>query len=133
MPIPDEQGADTTKECTDSSVSTRTDLAQDRTLLATERTFASWMRTGLALVAVALGLSAMFRTLEALWVAKTVATVFVLIGVFVFWAAERRACQVHKRLQAHAVQPFDGLHIRVIAYSTILVSLSVVAAIWILV
>lgn len=111
----------------------RTDLAQDRTLLATERTFAGWMRTGLALVAVALGLSALFRAMEPLWVAKAIGTAFVLIGVFVFWAAERRACQVHRRLTAHAVQPFGGLHIRVIAWSTILVSVSVVAAIWILV
>ncbi len=111
----------------------RTDLAQDRTLLATERTFAGWMRTGLALVAVALGLSALFRAMEPTWVAKAIGTAFVLIGVFVFWAAERRACQVHRRLQAHAVRPFDGLHIRVISWSTILVSLSIVLAMWALV
>lgn len=116
-----------------SSAEERTELAQDRTLLASERTFASWMRTGLGFVAVGLGLTALFRELEPLWIAKALSSLFMLIGVVVFWAAERRACQVQQGMPAHAVKPFDGRRIRVIAYSTILVSLSVVALIWMLV
>ena len=111
----------------------RTDLAEDRTLLANERTFASWMRTGLGAVGVGLGLNALFRTMEPLWIAKAISTGFVLVGVFIFWAAERRACRVEKRLHAHEVKPFETHRLRVIAYAMSLASLVLVIAIWVLV
>lgn len=115
------------------SAELRTELSEDRTLLANERTFASWMRTGLGAVAVALGLSALFRSIEPLWVAKALSTGFGLIAVIIFWAAERRACLVQERMHAHEVRPFERRKLQVIAYAMIAVSLALVAAIWLFV
>ena len=62
----------------------RTDWAEDRTILANERTFAGWMRTGMACVAVAIGLRAVFGEFEPTWVAKAVASVFIIAALYVY-------------------------------------------------
>ena len=79
----------------------RTDWAEDRTLLANERTHAGWLRTGAACVAVALGLKAVFDETEPVWLAKGVATVFLVAaaGIFVGAAAQSRKAQA--RIQEH--------------------------------
>ena len=110
--------------------SDRTDLAEDRTLLAMERTFASWLRTGLASVAVALGLSALFRSLEPLWIAKALTTAFTLIAIFIFWAAQQRAGRVQQRMTAHEVKPFERQRLRIIAYALILACIGIIVAVW---
>lgn len=81
---------------------TRTHWAEDRTILANERSFASWMRTGLACLAVALGLKALFRPFEPTWMARTVAEIFVLVALVIFWLAYRRAVQTRGRMSEHA-------------------------------
>lgn len=111
----------------------RTDLAEDRTLLANERTFAGWMRTGLASVGIGLGFNALFRELEPLWVPKTLATIFVVIGIFIFWAADKRACQVQSRMSAHQVETAGNRSMRVIAIGLSLAAAGLVAGIWLLV
>ena len=83
----------------------RTDWAEDRTVLANERTFAGWMRTGMAAIALALGLKALFGSFEPTWVAKSVATLFLLVAIAIFWAARRKAHDTLKRLQSHASNP----------------------------
>jgi putative membrane protein len=93
----------------------RTDLAEDRTILANERTFAGWMRTGLACVGIGVGFNVLFDEMSPTWVPKAVATAFILIGVFVFWAAERRSCKVLARLDAHHVAQFGSINLRAIA------------------
>lgn len=83
----------------------RTDWAEDRTILANERTFAGWMRTGMASLAVAIGLRAVFGDFDPTWLAKAVATIFVVVAIYIFWAAQASAKQTLKRLhdnQAHA-------------------------------
>jgi putative membrane protein len=117
----------------ESLATQRTDLAEDRTLLANERTFAGWVRTGLTSVGVAIGLHALFRTLEPIWVAKAIATMFVALGIFIFLAAERRACSVEQRLEAHEVSPFRRRGLRIIACGLILASAALIAALWLLV
>ena len=82
----------------------RTDWAEDRTLLANERTFAGWMRTGMACVALALGLKAVFRETEPTWIAKGVATVFILTAIWVFWSAALKSRQAQKRITAHDLE-----------------------------
>ena len=82
----------------------RTDWAEDRTILANERTFAGWMRTGMACVALAIGLKAVFGPFEPTWVPKSVASFFILIAVFIFWAARRKACATQSRLNEHEAQ-----------------------------
>lgn len=111
----------------------RTDLAEDRTLLANERTFAGWMRTGLAAVGIGLGFNALFRELEPVWVPKTLATIFVVIGIFIFWAADKRACQVQSRLNAHKVETAGNRSMRVIAVGMSAAAAGLVAGFWILV
>ena len=91
----------------------RTDWAEDHTILANERTFAGWMRTGMAAVALAVGLRAVFGSFEPTWLAKSVATVFIVLAVFIFWAAQSSAAQTLSRLndnQAHA-QPLRRMQV----------------------
>lgn len=110
----------------------RTDLSEDRTVLASERTFASWMRTGLAAIGIALAFNALFTRIRPEWVPKLIATVFLLIAVMIFLAAERRACTVLHRLHAHEVATIKVTHIRVITVAAVLATLSLVAVIWLL-
>ena len=79
----------------------RTDWAEDRTILANERTFAGWMRTGMASLALAVGLKALFGEFEPTWLAKAVASVFVCVAVYIFWAAQDSAVKTCVRLQDH--------------------------------
>ncbi len=85
----------------------RTDWAEDRTILANERTFAGWMRTGMASLAVAIGLRAVFGPFEPTWMAKAVATVFVIISIAVYWVARQQACGALERLERHQARPLD--------------------------
>ncbi|SDX50361.1 YidH family protein [Litoreibacter albidus] len=86
---------------------TRTGWAEDRTLLANERTFAGWMRTGMACVALALGMKAVFGAFEPTWVAKIGASIFIGVALFIFWSAQQRSCEAHRRFTENdvAAQP----------------------------
>lgn len=110
----------------------RTDLAEDRTLLANERTFAGWMRTGMAAVGIGLGFNALFNTLRPEWIPKAIATAFLLIGIFIFIAAERRACSITARLDAHQVETFRPMNIRLVTIVLVLATLALIAGIWML-
>ena len=85
----------------------RTDWAEDRTLLADERTFAGWMRTGLASCGVGLGFHAIFGRSEPVWLAKSGATLFVVVALLIFFGAWRSARRVHDRLDDHAADPVE--------------------------
>lgn len=111
----------------------RTDLAEDRTSLATERTFAGWMRTGLAAVGIGLGFQALFGSIEPVWIPKALATVFVLIAVFVFWRAQRLACRSFERLDTHEVDTASRRDLRLIALAFSAGALGLVAGLWVLV
>lgn len=110
----------------------RTDLSEDRTVLANERTFAGWLRTGFTAVGIALAFNALFVQLEPPWVPKAVATVFLGIAILVFIAAERRACIVLSRLEAHKVETVGTTSIRLITWLTIGATMALLAAIWLL-
>ena len=110
----------------------RTDLAEDRTVLANERTFASWFRTGFAAVGIGLAFQALFLRMEPAWVPRAIATVFVLLGIFLFIAAERRACKVLSRLSAHQVKAFNHSRLRLMSWIASLAGLSLIAAMWLL-
>lgn len=77
----------------------RTDWAEDRTAMANERTFAGWMRTGMACIALAVGLKAVFGAFDPTWLAKSVATLFLVIACAIFWSARNRAKQTQARLE----------------------------------
>jgi putative membrane protein len=112
--------------------SARTDFAEDRTVLANERTFASWYRTGFAAIGIGLGFNALFNRLEPQWVPKAIATAFVLIGILVFLAAERRACAVLARLHAHQVTTLKVGNLRFFTIAATTAALALIAAIWFL-
>ena len=110
----------------------RTDWAEDRTVMANERTFAGWMRTGLAATGIGLGFNALFNTLEPAWVPKAIATLFIAIGIFIFWAAQRNGCSVHARLSAHKAEPIKSTNMKLIASFMALASAGLGVAIWVL-
>lgn len=88
----------------DQNARNRTKWAEDRTLLATERTFSSWMGTGLGAVGIAIGLKAVFGATEPTWVAKLVASLFLIIAIMIYWAAQRQACKSIARLHQNDVE-----------------------------
>jgi putative membrane protein len=111
----------------------RTDLAEDRTALANERTFAGWVRTGMAAIGIGLAFNALFKAFEPAWVAKAIATLFILLGVFLTIMAERRACAIARRIETHSVKEMAQMNLRVISIAISLGSVALVAGIWLLV
>lgn len=110
----------------------RTDFSEDRTVLANERTFAGWVRTGYAGVGIGLAFNALFARLEPPWVAKLIATAFLLIAVMIFIAADRRASAVFARLDTHTVKSVNVTNVRVVSIGSVLATLALVAVIWLL-
>ncbi len=88
----------------DEMAETRTAWAEDRTVLANERTFAGWMRTGMACIALALGLKAIFRETDYPLIAKSVAEVFIVVAILIFWAAVVKSRKAQARMEDHDVE-----------------------------
>ena len=110
----------------------RTAFAEDRTVQATERTFAGWMRTAFAAIGVGLGFQVLFGEFEPPWLAKAIATLFVVLGMTVAWTAERRACAAFERLSTHEVERPETPNIRWMSWSVIAGGLLLIAGLWIL-
>jgi putative membrane protein len=108
----------------------RTNLAEDRTLLAHERSFAGWVRTGMASVGIALGFNALFRSVDPQWVPKGVATAFLAIAGFIFISAERRACAVMGRLEAHKVAALKPMRLRLLTWTLTAATAALALVIW---
>ena len=108
----------------------RTDWAEDRTIMANERTFAGWMRTGLASVGIGLGFNALFGRMEPAWMPKALATLFILIAILIFFAAQKKATSVADRLECHKAEPMRGLTLRLVAGGMMLASAGLGVAIW---
>ena len=111
---------------------TRTDLAEDRTLLANERTFAGWMRTGLAAVGIGVGFHALFQKMEPDWIPRAIATVFMIVGIAIVIAAERRACRVKERLDEHVVESAGAMKLKLFSWAMAAATMALIAAIWLL-
>ncbi|WP_417593495.1 YidH family protein [Parasphingorhabdus sp.] len=108
----------------------RTEWAEDRTIMANERTFAGWMRTGLAAVGIGLGFNALFGKLEPFWVPKAIASLFMGIGIFIFWAAQRNGCAVQSRLDSHKATPVKPNNMRLISGLMAMGAITLIVAIW---
>lgn len=111
----------------------RTDYAEDRTLLANERTFSGWARTSMAAIGIGLGFHVLFAKLEPPWVPKAIATIFILLGIFLIFAAERRARILKERLDSHSVRPLTSLNLRIITFGISAGAAALVAAIWLMI
>ena len=110
----------------------RTHWAEDRTLQANERTFAGWMRTGMASVAIALGLRALFGAFEPTWLAKTVASIFLLIATGIFWTARRNASKTLERLNDHRAEPLTARNFTLLAAGLTVGALATGVLLWLL-
>ena len=108
----------------------RTEWAEDRTIMANERTFAGWMRTRLAAVGIGLGFNALFGKLEPFWVPKAIASIFVVIGIFIFWVAQRNGCAVQSRLNSHNATPVKPTNMRIISGLMATGGITLIVAIW---
>lgn len=110
----------------------RTDWAEDRTVLANERTFAGWMRTGLAAAGIGLGFNALFGKLQPWWLPRMIATIFIIIGLFIFYMAQRNGCRVQDRLSAHDAKPMHGMNLKLISGVMALGSASLAVGMWLI-
>ena len=111
----------------------RTDLAEDRTVLANERTYAGWTRTAFAALALGLGFNALFGTVEPAWVARAIATGFVLLGIWIQWQARAKACATLATLDSHLVAAHGTRSYTVLQWSLTAGGAALIVAIWFLV
>ena len=119
---------------TDSNVlaAERTDLAEDRNIMAMERTFAGWMRTAFAAIGIGLAFRAVFGEFDPPWLARAIATAFILLGAVVAFTAERRACRTFNRLTAHQLHAPEIPSIRWLGWGITGGALFLAAALWVL-
>ncbi len=110
----------------------RTDLAEDRTVLANERTFAGWLRTGYAATGIGLAFNALFERVEPEWMPKLIASAFLVVAIVIFISAERRACTVLARLEAHRVASARKTNIRIISIASSIATAALIASVWLL-
>lgn len=110
----------------------RTDLAEDRTIQATERTFAGWLRTAFAAIAVGIGFHVVFGDFEPPWLARALATLFILLGMTIAFTAERRACKTFGRLSSHEIERPETPNIRWMSWSIVIGGALLIAGLWIL-
>ena len=110
----------------------RTDLAEDRNIMAMERTFAGWMRTAFAAIGIGLGFRAVFGDFEPPWLARAIATVFIVGGGWLAITAERRACKTLARLDPHEFEAISTPNFKLMAYAVAIGSAVLTAGLWIL-
>lgn len=114
----------------DDQAKRRTKWAEDRTVLANERTFASWMGTGLGAIGVAIGLKAVFGAFEPTWVAKAVASLFLLASILIFWSARRQAHKTLKRLSENDAEAQPVRNFTILAIVLTISALATGAVLW---
>ena len=110
----------------------RTDLAEDRNIMAMERTFAGWMRTAFAAIGIGLGFKAVFGAFQPPWLAKAIATMFILAGAGLAISAQRRACATMARLTSHQMKRPSTPNFRLLGYAVAFGAAMLTAGLWIL-
>ena len=110
----------------------RTHFAEDRTIMAMERTFAGWIRTAFAAIGIGLAFHVVFDEFEPPWLARAIATMFILAGGWVAIAAERRACATHTKLHAHTVKAASAPRFRWLGWAAAVAAALLIAGLWIL-
>ena len=110
----------------------RTDLAEDRNIMAMERTFAGWIRTAFAAIGIGLAFHFVFDDLQPPWLAKAIATMFILAGGILAITSYRRAMETLDRLHAHELETVSRPNFRLLAYSVVLGAALLIAGLWVL-
>lgn len=111
----------------------RTSFAEDRTLLANERTYAGWAKTSFAAIGLGLGFQALFRREGPEWIPKSVATLFILLGILIIWLAERRAVRVLNERSGNHVNLTSRRTFRMMAVAVSVGGVTLIASIWFLI
>jgi len=73
-----------------------------------------------------------FGEFDPPWLAKAIATIFILAGAALAISAQRRACINHERLLAHEVKSASAPNYRLLGYSVALGALLLVVGLWFL-
>ena len=110
----------------------RTHFAEDRTIMAMERTFAGWMRTAFAAIGIGLAFHVVFGAFEPPWLARAIATVFILAGAWLGIAAERRACRTFARLKPHDIDAPQAPLFKWLGWAVAIGALVLIAGLWVL-
>lgn len=110
----------------------RTHFAEDRTVQATERTFAGWMRTAFAAIGVGIGFHAVFGDFDPPWLARAIATLFIILGITIAFTAERRTARTFARLSTHDIERPRGPALRWMSWAIIAGALALIAGLWLL-
>ena len=110
----------------------RTHFAEDRTIMAMERTFAGWMRTAFAAIGIGLAFHVVFGEFRPPWLARAIATVFILASAWLAIAAERRACRAFDRLQPHRLSSPSRPLFRWLGWAIAGGAVLLVAGLWVL-
>ena len=108
-------------------------MAEDRTVLANERTYAGWTRTAFAALGLGLGFNALFGKIEPEWVARAIASAFVLLGIYIQWQARAKACRTLSTLHSHTVQAHGTSSYIVMLWAVMSGGAALIVAIWFLV
>ncbi len=132
MSTPDKAPSKHDGEDSNDLASERTDLAEDRNIMAMERTFAGWMRTAFAAIGIGLAFRAVFGEFDPPWLARAIATAFILLGAVVACTAERRACRTFERLTAHEMNAPQIPSIRWIGWGVSAGAVLLAMALWVL-
>lgn len=110
----------------------RTDMAEDRTIMAVERTFAGWIRTAFGAIGIGLAFRVLFGELDPPWLARVIATVFILLAVWLPLTAERRASRSLERMHNHVVDRPDLPVLRWIAWAVSGAAALLIAGLWVM-
>lgn len=126
---PDGEDAD---ESSGELADQRTNLAEDRNIMAMERTFAGWMRTAFAAIGIGLAFKAVFGEFEPPWLARAIATGFILAGGLLAISAQRRACETLDKLNSHRLEPVSSPNYRLLAWAVAAGAAMLIAGLWLL-
>lgn len=110
----------------------RTDLAEDRNVMAMERTFAGWIRTAFAAIGIGIGFRALFGEFDPPWLAKGIATIFILAGGALAISAQHRARCTLERLATHHMRAPSTPNFMLLGYTVALGAAVLIAGLWIL-
>ncbi len=90
-------------------------------------------RTALACIGVGLGFQAIFKSVEPTWAAKSIASLIILVGVYIIWRAERRASSLPEREDGNEVNLMQPVNFFVIAIALSIAAGLLIVAIWFLI
>jgi putative membrane protein len=68
--------------------------------------------------------------MEPAWIPKAIATAFLGAAIYVIIVAERRACSVISRFDAHRVAEMRPMNLKILTYVSVAATLALIAAIW---